>query len=287
MNTQEQAPAKINLTLDILGRRPDGYHELRMVMQAISLCDTVTAAEGGSGFHLLADGFAVPGGKKSLEQQAAEAFFAAIGRPMPPLTVHLKKVTPAYAGLGGGSADAAALLRCLRRQYAPEMTTEELRAIGLTVGSDVPFCVSGGTALAEGRGERLTMLPGLPDCRIVLCKPDFGIPTPALFARADGVRLSRRPDVDGMVQALTEENLEGITSRLCNVFEELLPEEYREVFRIREQLLELGALNAAMSGNPAMHRPIWQNPRGLWYKKQKFRPEFRYNDLYRKGRNFL
>ena len=249
MNTQEQAPAKINLALDILGRRPDGYHELRMVMQAISLCDTVTAAEGGSGFQLLADGFAVPGGKKSLEQQAAEAFFAAIGRPMPPLTVHLKKVTPAYAGLGGGSADAAALLRCLRRQYAPEMTTEELRAIGLTVGSDVPFCVSGGTALAEGRGERLTMLPGLPDCRIVLCKPDFGIPTPALFARADGVRLSRRPDVDGMVQALTEKNLEGITSRLCNVFEELLPEEYREVFRIREQLLELGALNAAMSGS--------------------------------------
>lgn len=120
------------------------------------------------------------------------------------------------------------------------MTTEELRAIGLTVGSDVPFCVSGGTALAEGRGERLTMLPGLPDCRIVLCKPDFGIPTPALFARADGVRLSRRPDVDGMVQALTEGNLEEITSRLCNVFEELLPEEYREVFRIREQLLELG-----------------------------------------------
>lgn len=176
MNTQEQAPAKINLALDILGRRPDGYHELRMVMQAISLCDTVTAAEGGSGFHLLADGFAVPGGKKSLEQQAAEAFFAAIGRPMPPLTVHLKKVTPAYAGLGGGSADAAALLRCLRRQYAPEMTTEELRAIGLTVGSDVPFCVSGGTALAEGRGERLTMLPGLPDCRIVLCKPVLASP---------------------------------------------------------------------------------------------------------------
>lgn len=151
----------------------------------------------------------------------------------------------------GWAAAARMRQRCAlpRRQYAPEMTTEELRAIGLTVGSDVPFCVSGGTALAEGRGERLTMLPGLPDCRIVLCKPDFGIPTPALFARADGVRLSRRPDVDGMVQALTEENLEGITSRLCNVFEELLPEEYREVFRIREQLLELGALNAAMSGS--------------------------------------
>ena len=147
MKIQEQAPAKINLTLDILGRRSDGYHELRMVMQSVSLCDTVTVEETGTGFTLLADGFTVPAGKSSLEQQAAEAFFAAVGRPMSPLTVHLEKTTPAYAGLGGGSADVAALLRCLRRQYAPEMPVEQLRAIGLTVGSDMPFCVSGGTAL--------------------------------------------------------------------------------------------------------------------------------------------
>lgn len=176
MKIQEQAPAKINLALNILGRRTDGYHELRMVMQSVSLCDTVTVEETGIGFALLADGFTVPAGKSSLEQQAAEAFFAAVGRPMPPLTVHLEKTTPAYAGLGGGSADVAALLRCLRRQYAPKMPVEQLRAIGLTVGSDMPFCVSGGTALAEGRGERLTALPALPDCWIVLCKPEFGIP---------------------------------------------------------------------------------------------------------------
>ena len=178
MKIQEQAPAKINLALNILGRRTDGYHELRMVMQSVSLCDTVTVEETGIGFALLADGFTVPAGKSSLEQQAAEAFFAAVGRPMPPLTVHLEKTTPAYAGLGGGSADVAALLRCLRRQYAPEMPVEQLRAIGLTVGSDMPFCVSGGTALAEGRGERLTALPALPDCWIVLCKPEFGILSP-------------------------------------------------------------------------------------------------------------
>ena len=249
MKIQEQAPAKINLALDILGRRPDGYHELRMVMQAVSLCDAVTVEEGGSGFALLADGIALPEGKKSLEQQATEAFFDAVGRPVPPLTVHLKKVTPAYAGLGGGSADVAALLRCLRQRYAPEMTVEQLRAIGLTVGSDMPFCVSGGTALAEGRGERLTALPGLPDCRILLCKPDFGIPTPDLFAQADSGQPEHRPDIDGMVQALEAGSLEGIASRLCNVFEELLPEEYHEVFRIKAQLLELGALNAAMSGS--------------------------------------
>ena len=226
MKIQEQAPAKINLALNILGRRTDGYHELRMVMQSVSLCDTVTVEETGIGFALLADGFTVPAGKSSLEQQAAEAFFAAVGRPMPPLTVHLEKTTPAYAGLGGGSADVAVLLRCLRRRYAPEMPVEQLRAIGLTVGSDMPFCVSGGTALAEGRGERLTALPALPDCWIVLCKPEFGIPTPALFTLADAGTPKNRPDIDGMIRALSAGDLGGVAARLCNVFEEFLPEEY-------------------------------------------------------------
>lgn len=249
MKIQEQAPAKINLALNILGRRTDGYHELRMVMQSVSLCDTVTVEETGIGFALLADGFTVPAGKSSLEQQAAEAFFAAVGRPMPPLTVHLEKTTPAYAGLGGGSADVAALLRCLRRQYAPEMPVEQLRAIGLTVGSDMPFCVRGGTALAEGRGEVLTDLPPLPPCAFVLCKPDFGIPTPTLFARVDGAELTDRPDVGGMTEALAAGDLEGVAARLGNVFEEVLPPEYGEVFRIKERLRELGALNAAMSGS--------------------------------------
>ena len=143
----------------------------------------------------------------------------------------------------------AALLRCLRRQYAPEMPVEQLRAIGLTVGSDMPFCVSGGTALAEGRGERLTALPALPDCWIVLCKPEFGIPTPALFTLADAGTPENRPDIDGMIRALSAGDLDGVAARLCNVFEEFLPEEYHEVFHIKNRLLELGALNAAMSGS--------------------------------------
>lgn len=249
MRTQEAAPAKINLALDILGRRQDGYHDLRMVMQSVSLCDTVTVEEAGRGFTLLADGFTLPEGKKSMEQLAAEAFFDAVGRPMPPLTVTLEKVTPAYAGLGGGSADVAALLRCLRRLYAPTVTDAELRAIGLTVGSDVPFCVSGGTSLAEGRGEKLTALPGLPPCWLVLCKPDFGIPTPTLFARADSAPPRCRPNIDGMMAALRRRDLEGVAARLGNVFEEYLPAEYDEVFRIKARLTALGALNAAMSGS--------------------------------------
>lgn len=243
------APAKVNLALDILGTRGDGYHEMRMVMQTISLCDTVSLQETAAGFSLHTGGDFIPAGKKTLEQRAAEAFFTAISRPIPGLSVTLEKRTPAYAGLGGGSADVAALLRILRRAYAPDMPTAELERIGFTVGSDMPFCVRGGTALAEGRGEVLTDLRPLPDCFFVICKPDFGIPTPSLFALVDQKAWDRRPDIDGMASALEAGDLGGVAARLGNVFEAVLPEPYHEVFAIKRRLLDLGALNAAMSGS--------------------------------------
>ena len=246
---RREAPAKINLALDILGKRPDGYHALCGVMQTVSLCDSVELAEGGEGFSLSMAGFTPPEGRKTLEQRAAEAFFARLGREMPPLTVAITKRTPAYAGLGGGSADVAALLRILRDRYAPDMEDAALESIGAEVGSDMPFCLRGGTALAEGRGEILTDLPPLPDCWIVLCKPPFPIPTPMLFARADSVAIRHRPDIPGMLDALKLGDLEGVAARLGNVFEEVLPPEYGAVFAIRDALLTAGALGAGMSGS--------------------------------------
>ena len=249
MRETRNAYAKVNLALDILGTRPDGYHDMRMVMQTVSLCDVVTVEETAGGFSLSMEGFVPPEGKKTLEQRAAEAFFAAIGQPMPGLAVQIEKHTPAYAGLGGGSADVAALLRILRERWCPDMSGEELERIGFQIGSDMPFCIRGGTALAEGRGEVLTDLKPLPDCWIVLCKPDFGIPTPALFALVDGGELQRRPDISAMMAALETEDLSGAAAQMGNVFEEVLPAEYHEVFAIKEKLLKLGALNAAMSGS--------------------------------------
>ena len=246
---RREAPAKINLALDILGKRPDGYHALCSVMQTVSLCDSVELAEGGEGFTLSMAGFTPPEGRKTLEQRAAEAFFARLGRAMPPLTVRIAKRTPAYAGLGGGSADVAALLRILRDRYAPKMEDAALESIGAEVGSDMPFCLRGGTTLAEGRGEILTDLPPLPDCWIVLCKPPFPIPTPMLFARADSVAIRHRPDVPGMRKALENRDLEGVAGRLGNVFEEVLPPECGAVFAIRDALLAAGALGAGMSGS--------------------------------------
>ena len=243
------APAKINLALDILGTRSDGYHDMRMVMQMVSLCDTVIVEETAAGFALHTGGDFIPAGRKTLEQRAAEAFFAFAGRPMPGLEVELEKVTPAFAGLGGGSADVAALLRILRDGYAPHITQEQLEGIGLQIGSDMPFCIHGGTALAEGRGEILTDLPPLPPCWIVLAKPGFGISTPTLFARLHEEGEKHRPDIHGMVEALGRGDLEGVARRLGNVFEEVLPKGCGQVFRIKEQLLSLGALGAAMSGS--------------------------------------
>ena len=249
MKRSRQAFAKLNLALDILRKRQDGYHDMRMVMQTISLCDTVTVEEGRNGFVLHTDGDFIPAGKKTLEQRAAEAFFEAAGQAMPGLRVTLEKRTPAYAGMGGGSADVAALLRILRDIYCPAMPDSDLERIGFTVGSDMPFCVRGGTALAEGRGEVLTDLRSLPPCTFVICKPDFGIPTGDLFALVDGEELQRRPDIDGMLAAMEQDDLAGVAARLGNVFEDVLPAQYHEVFAIKEKMRELGALNAAMSGS--------------------------------------
>ena len=240
---QQRAYAKLNLTLGVRCKRADGYHELDMLMQQIDLCDTLTVSRAtdvavtGSGMLLPFD---------NSIRAAANYYRALTGRGA---HIHVAKRIPAEAGLGGGSADVAALLRILRDAYAPALSTAELERIGLTVGSDMPFCVHGGTCLAEGRGEVLTDLAPLPACHLVLCKPDFGIPTPTLFARVDGGELTHRPDIGGMCAALEGGDLPGVASRLGNVFEAVLPPEYHEVFRIKERLLALGAMNAVMSGS--------------------------------------
>ena len=245
----ERAPAKLNLALDILGKRSDGYHEMRMVMQRISLCDWVTVRETEEpGFRLLAD--FEPLGKQSLEERAARAFFSRLGQELPGLEVQVEKQIPAYAGMGGGSADVAALLRGLRSLYAPELSDQELEAIGLTIGSDVPFCIRGGTALAEGRGEQLTPLPPLPPCWFLICKPGFDLPTPSLFGRVRVEALEGRPDLPSMEAALQRGDLLGVAQNLGNVFESVLAEEEtQEIQRIQEIMRRFGALNASMTGS--------------------------------------
>ena len=247
---QVKAYAKLNLTLDVLGRREDGYHDLRMVMQSVQLCDTVTLAPGqGESVRVSSNLGFLPADRRNLAANAALTFCEEMGLVCPPLDITLDKVIPVCAGLGGGSSDAAAVLHAMDHICQTNLSVERLAEIGQRVGSDVPYCVLGGTALAEGRGELLTALPALPKCWVALCKPDFSVSTPALFQQIDAVRLRRRPDTEGVLKALQAGDLPGVARRLYNVFEDALPERYAaKVEQVKYILIEHGALGAAMSG---------------------------------------
>ena len=246
-----QAFAKLNLTLDILGKREDGYHDLRMVMQSITLADTLTLEENqGEGLRVSANLRFLPTGEKNLAAAAALRFWEALGREPENLDIRIEKRIPVCAGMAGGSSDAAAVLRALNQRSGEPFSPKELAQLGERVGSDVPYCVLGGTALAEGRGEVLTPLAPLPRCWVVACKPDFPISTPELFAQADRVKLRRRPDTAGLVAALEAGDLGGVARRMYNVFEDVLPARlYTRVAEIKNILIQCGALGANMSGS--------------------------------------
>ncbi len=259
------AHAKLNLTLDVLGKRPDGYHDLRMIMQSVELADVLELNYNdtkelrvSTNLHFL------PNNEKNLAAQAALRWYEC-GVVQEPgkwdmedlkrsfifngLDITIEKHIPVCAGLAGGSSDAAAVLRALNLMEDACLSPEVVASIGALVGSDVPYCVMGGTALAEGRGEVLTPLPPLPKCWVVLCKPEFSISTPALFAKIDSVRLRCRPDTQGAIAALEAGDLHGAARRMYNVFEDALPERQRtRVNDIKNALIQCGALGASMSG---------------------------------------
>ena len=247
---QVQAHAKLNLTLDVLGKRPDGYHDLRMVMQTITLSDTVSLERTGQpGVQARSNLSYLPSGEKNLAAAAALRFYEALGRPGDGLEIVLDKHIPVCAGMAGGSSDAAAVLRALNEWEGFPFTPQQLREVGERVGSDVPYCILGGTALAEGRGEVLTPLKAVPVCWVVVCKPDFPISTPELFARIDSCRLRHRPDTEGVLAALEAGDLAGVARRMYNVFEDVLqPRQQAKVGEIKHQLIQCGALGANMSG---------------------------------------
>ncbi len=246
---QEKAYAKINLSLDVLGKREDGYHELCMVMETVDLADTLTFQHEGTGIRVESQISFLPTDRTNLAVAAALAFQKATGRGVEPLIIEMDKRIPVCAGTAGGSSDAAATLRYLNRVTEANLSMQELQAIGETIGSDIPYCLMGGTALAEGRGERLTALPPLPECAVVLCKPNFPISTGVLFGELDRCKIRRRPDTKGILAALEAGDLQGVARRLYNVFEDVLqPRQKRTVEAIKNTLVGEGALGAAMTG---------------------------------------
>jgi len=250
MNTiHAKAFAKINLTLDVLGKMSDGYHEMLMVMQSVSLCDDIDIRLTDDGLFSARTNLSfLPEDSRNIAVKAAELFFSRIGDGKTGAELTIQKHIPVCAGLAGGSSDAAAVLLALNKHTGAGMGREELLELAGRLGSDVPFCLTGGTALAEGRGEILTKLPPMPECSVIIAKPSFGVSTAELFGRLRCGDIKCRPDTAGMTEALRSRDFYGIARRCFNIFEEILPREYAEVFEIKNALLDGGAAGVCMSG---------------------------------------
>ena len=246
----ESAFAKLNLTLDVLGKRPDGYHDLKSVMQTISIRDDIEIDIGTQRpWTLKCDKKGIPNDERNLAWKAAKVFFDATGKDPDGIEIRITKRIPSEAGMGGGSADAAAVLRALNKHYDYPFSILALAELGASVGSDVPFCTVCGTAMVEGRGERLRKLPDLPDCVFVVCKPDFASSTPELYRKIDECTVAKRPDHAAMESALLAGDLGKIAQNLCNVFDPIVTAEHLELNYIKSIFNSYGSVGQQMTGS--------------------------------------
>ena len=246
----EGAYAKVNLTLDVLDKREDGYHDLKSAMQTLSIRDDIEIDVGtGKPWKLLCSKEGIPTDERNLAWKAAKVYCDALNKDPNGLEIRITKRIPVEAGMGGGSADAAAVLRALNDYYGNPLSILALAELGAQVGSDVPFCVVGGTAMVEGKGEKLRKLPDMPDCIFVVCKPDFSVSTPALYKKIDEVTIPKRPDHQAMESALLAGDLEKVAHNLYNVFDPVVTEEHLELNYIKSLFHQYGAVGYQMTGS--------------------------------------
>ena len=246
----EGAFAKLNLTLDVLGKRPDGYHDLQSVMQTISIRDDIEIDVGtGKPWKLECTQEGIPTDEKNLAWKAAKVFFDATGKDPDGLEIRITKRIPSQAGLGGGSADAGAVLRALNRHYEYPLSILALAELGAQVGSDVPFCTLCGTAMVEGRGERVRKLPDIPDCVFVICKPEFSVSTPELYQKIDQFEIAKHPDNKAMESAILAGDLGKVAENVLNVFDPVVTQDHLELNYIKSIFNSYGSMAQQMTGS--------------------------------------
>lgn len=243
--------AKINLTLDVLEKRPDAYHEVRTIMQEVKLHDTIRITTvGAPGTIAITSNLPyLPCDGRNLAFKAATLFFAETGIKNPGITIELQKRIPVSAGLAGGSGNAAAVLEGLNTLFCANRSLVELQKLGERLGADVPFCLLGGTAFAEGIGEKLTVLRSLPHAFVVLSKPPVSVSTASVYTELDSRKIQSRPDTAGALNAITEGSILELARRMYNVFADVVEKKHRAILDIRDELIANGALGAVMSGS--------------------------------------
>ena len=248
---QKNIPAygKINLTLDVLGKRPDGYHNVEMIMQSVELHDQIILSEKeDEGIEIRCNSSHVPTDENNLAYQAADILMKEAGVNKG-VTIQIIKKIPVAAGLAGGSTDAAAVLKGLNSLLGLKVSEERLKELGAQLGADVPFCINGGTVKATGIGTELTSLSSLPELELVMVKPDIGVSTKKIYTNYKEELITNRPDTAAMEKAIEARDIEGIKDNMVNVLEDITLSIYPEVAEIKEKMEELGDYPVLMSGS--------------------------------------
>ena len=246
---QLKAMGKINLGLDVIRRRPDGYHEVKMVMQTVNLYDKVRITVNAKpGIRVSTNLPFLPVNENNLAYRAADLLMQEFGVEEG-VKITLEKHIPVAAGMAGGSSNAAAVLYGINRMFSLGLSQEELMERGVKLGADVPYCIMRGTVLAEGIGEILTPLPAMPRCTVLVAKPPISVSTKLVYEKLDAHEIENHPDIDGVLEGLERQDLKKIASSMGNVLERVTVEEYPVIEEIKEMMKENGALNAMMSGS--------------------------------------
>ncbi len=240
------APAKINLTLDITGKLPDGYHSIKTVMQTLELCDTVTVSKANTGITITCNNPQIPVNEKNIAFKAAELMIESF-KIHGGVKIHINKKIPVAAGLAGGSSDCAAVLCAMNDLFGLGLSKDQLKDIGKTLGADVPFCIEQGTVLCEGIGEILTPLEPYPQKCVLLVKPDFGVSTQWVYKNLDLNKIIH-PDVDKFIFEY-QNNFKNSYKYMGNVLEQVTATEYAEINEIKQKMTDLGADFSMMSGS--------------------------------------
>lgn len=254
-----KALGKINLGLDILGRRENGYHDVRMVMQTVYLYDRVTLEKTREqGIEICTNLGFLPVNENNIAYKAADLMIREFGI-QEGMRITLEKHIPVAAGMAGGSSNAAAVLFGMNRMFSLGLSEEELKTRGVTLGADVPYCIMRGTVLAEGIGEILTPLPAMPKCYVLIAKPPLSASTKTVYEKIDEQGIQRHPDIDGILEGLNAGNLDKIASSMGNVLEQVMLKEYPVLDQIKDTMKQAGAMNAMMSGSGPTVFGIYEN----------------------------
>lgn len=277
---KKKAYAKINIALDAVGKRDDGYHLLRMIMQTVDLYDEIEVRKGiTNNIEITCNKSYVPSDERNLAYKAAKLFMNEFNIT-DGVNIHINKNIPVSAGMAGGSTDAAMVLTLMNEVFGIKADSEELKRIGLKIGADVPYCIDGGTVLCEGIGERLTPLKKFDNKILVIVKPNFGVSTKEVYKNLDLKKIYKHVDIEGLINAIELDNLQYVCNNMKNVLENVTLRKHKVLKDIKSSMLSNGALGSMMSGSGPTVFGFFDDMLTAQQCYEVMKSKYKYNDIY-------